>query len=205
MARTKKFIKLATDPLSTAIRLLCGKMKKAPGSFIFLTVSALIFLLISTDGRHYWDEAFYLQSTQLGSAQHIFDLEPELANGRINGMGFYTVKSGFIYFLNGLTKVTGNGSTAFALLKLLFALMTALATLPFYFILKRLGLGKVAARNCAFIALFSPVMIYLGHKIMTEVPSFIFALLAILFFFCDVSNLAPVQRFFSTCSSVLYF
>ncbi len=182
MARSEKFIKLATDPFGTAIRLLCSKMKNAPGSFLFLTISTLIFLLISADCRHYWDEAFYLQSTQLESAQDIFDLEPALADGRIHGMGFYTVKSGFIYFLNALTKITGNGSTAFALLKLLFALMTALTPFPLYFILKRLGLGKVAARNCAFISLFSPVMLYLGHKVMSEVPSFICALLAILFF-----------------------
>lgn len=149
--------------------------RRRPWPVALALIVLFVFCAWTTD--HYWDEYYYLFSVSRHSATTLISLEPALSDG-IFPNGFFSGKLGFVVLLRGIVSVVGSGPTGVLIARLLFTLMmlgTALAT----WLLMRefLDDGRLAFQT-ALLLLLSPLAVYLGFKVMSEVPALFAATLA---------------------------
>lgn len=152
-----------------------GNERVISSKHLFL-LSVPIFLLISYGSEHHWDEYHYLYSVLNHSPSKLLELEKGLSDA-IFIKHFFSVKIAFLFLLRFLVQVFGSGFSSIYIIQFLFtALLVA-----YIFINFRL-FGEILERDEAFdttvVLIFSPILIYLGYKILSEVPSLLLTTVA---------------------------
>lgn len=137
----------------------------------------LLFIACSWTTEHYWDEYYYLFSVSRHSVATLLTLEPALSDG-IFPNGFFSGKLGFVVLLRGVVSMLGDGPSAILATRILFTLMmigTAVAT---WLLMRAFVNDRRLAIQAAALLLLAPLTVYLGFKVMSEVPSLLAATLA---------------------------
>ena len=83
-------------------------------------------------------------------------------------------------------------------------LLSAFSIVAIYFFL-RIWLSKKLSVAGALFTLFNPIFFYLGHTFMTDIPTFLFMMLSIGFFYKGVESKNSTYLFFGAVSSILGF
>ncbi len=83
-------------------------------------------------------------------------------------------------------------------------ILSALSIVTIYFFL-RIWLSKKLSVAGALFTLFNPIFFYLSHTFMTDIPTFLFMVASILFFYKGVENKNNTYLFFGVVSSILGF
>ena len=131
-------------------------------------VLVLIFLLVSSSSLHYWDEYFYIYSVKLHEPSALLIMEKDLTG--FFPPGFFSAKVGFIYLLDQIVDLTGDGQSALYIVQAIFSFITILFVIISYFFLALL-LPQRDAVAVSIVLLFSPLVMYFSGKVLTEVPS----------------------------------
>ncbi len=148
--------KEATVPVRAAVR---------PAVSVLAAVT--LFLLLSWNSGHYWDEYFYLFSVWRHTPSELvrYEFRTELFP-----VGFFSEKIGHVALLYVLTRVFGAGERVLYGLQTLYALLLVGFVGAAYGLLREL-FAERWARHSAVVLLFSPLALYLSWKTMSEVPS----------------------------------
>jgi hypothetical protein len=155
-------------------------MSGPDGSSTGLRTIALIFVAaafcaVSYSRNHYWDEYFYLHSVWQHSVGDLVAMEGVLSDGLFPN-GFFSGKLGFVALLDALVSVTGPGEGALAVLRGVFCALTLALGLASWLLLREM-VDAPAAWKTAVVALFLPIPLYLGFKLLSEGPSLLLATL----------------------------
>jgi len=144
---------------------------RGAGLWSFVTAST-VFLLLSWNSFHYWDEFFYLFAALAHSPRELVRLDA-LATLGPSGFptGYFTSKIGHVVLLRLLTQVFGTGETALYLIQAIFALLLVGFGAVAYGLLRELLDDAQRARDAAIVLLFLPGTMYLAYKTLSEVPS----------------------------------
>lgn len=142
-----------------------------------LTLGALtavaVFLGLSWNQGHYWDEYFYLYSVFAHSPAELVRFEVESA---IFPIGFFSEKIGHIALLDLLTTILGAGPRVLYAIQAVYALLLLAFFGAAYGLLRDL-LGDQRAGTSTLVLMFSPLALYLSFKVMSEVPGLLFTTL----------------------------
>jgi hypothetical protein len=152
-----------------------GRGKVTIGSRWLLAALAALFCLTSFSRDHHWDEYFYVYSVWKHSTADLIQMELALSDGLFPS-GFFSAKLGFVLLLDGLADLTGAGQSSLALLRGVFCALTLGWGLAMWLLAREL-MDSASARKTALVALFLPLPLYLGFKLMSEVPSLLLATL----------------------------
>jgi hypothetical protein len=136
-------------------------------------VAVAVFLGLSWNDGHYWDEYFYLYSVFAHSPAELVRFEVQSA---MFPVGFFSEKIGHVALLGLLTRVFGAGPNVLYAIQALYALLLLGFFGAAYGLLRDL-LGDQRARDSTLVLMFSPLALYLSFKVMSEVPSLLFATL----------------------------
>lgn len=128
----------------------------------------LLFLLISSTSLHYWDEYFYIYSVKLHEPGALLSMEKNLLG--FFPPGFFAGKVGFIYLLDWIVDLTGEGVAALYAVQAFFSFLTILFVITSYYLLALL-LPQRDAVAVSIILLFTPLVMYFSGMVLTEVPS----------------------------------
>lgn len=131
-------------------------------------VLILLFLLVSSSSLHYWDEYFYIYSVKLHEPGSLLTMEKSLVG--FFPPGFFAGKVGFIYLLDWIVDLTGEGPSALYTVQAIFSFLTILFVITSYFLLALL-LPQRDAIAVSIVLLFTPLVMYFSGKVLTEVPS----------------------------------
>jgi hypothetical protein len=164
----------------------------------FIVVPLLIlYLLIANDGRHHWHEFRHLYSGTYYSATELlageFDPGPAPVQPKEKVAAWYASEIFHTYLLRQLTKIFGKGTFGYRAIKVFYAILLITAVCLFSLALYYLGLSFNLALLTGLMILFSPVIIYLGFKLMGEVPALFFASIALAIFSKDLGLLNTPQ------------
>jgi hypothetical protein len=140
-----------------------------------LLIALVLFALLGWSGGHHWDEYFYLYSSFMHTPAEL--LRYELTTG-IFPPGFFTEKIGHVVLLHVLTRLFGAGEQVLYGIEVLYALLLIGYFWSAYRLLEEL-FGSSEARDSTLVLMFSPVSLYLGYKLLSEVPSLLFVTLGI--------------------------
>jgi hypothetical protein len=147
----------------------------APDKATFrLTLGALaavaVFLGLTWNQGHYWDEYFYLYSVFAHSPTELvrFELQSAMFPG-----GFFSEKIGHVALLDLLTTMLGAGPKVLYAIQALYTLLLLGFFGAAYGLLRDL-LGEQRARTSTLVLMFSPLGLYLSLKVMSEVPGLLF-------------------------------
>lgn len=132
------------------------------------SILLLLFLLISSTSLHYWDEYFYIYSVRLHEPDALFSMEKNLLG--FFPPGFFAGKVGFIYLLDWLVDLTGEGAAALYTVQAFFSFLTILFVITSYYLLALL-LPRRDAVAVSIVLLFTPLVMYFSGMVLTEVPS----------------------------------
>jgi hypothetical protein len=136
-------------------------------------VAVAVFLGLSWNDGHYWDEYFYLYSVFTHSPAELVRFEVQSA---MFPVGFFSEKIGHVALLGLLTTVLGAGPKVLYTIQALYALLLLGCFGAAYGLLRDL-LGDQRARDSTLVLMFSPLALYLSFKVMSEVPGLLFATL----------------------------
>ena len=146
---------------------------------------AALYLPLANDNRHHWHEWRHLYSAANYSVVQLargeFDPGPPPERSAAQVGAWYWGQLGHEAFLGGLVDVFGRGLGTVRMLRWAYGAMMVLTALVVLATLRRLPL-EVPPALVAGVLLFSPLGVYLGFKLMGEVPSLLFAALACHFF-----------------------
>ena len=161
-------------------------------SIIFLIFSISLFVLLSYDRLHQWDEMHYLYEAA-------FVPESEYD-------AFLTAKYGHLLLMKSFISLTGTGLSGLFCLDLIYALMM----LSFVFVSNRLLKELLGSKNdavcAATILMFLPLTLYLSFKTLSEVPALLLGALSILSFHLGLQEEHRHRAlFYISCSGILLF
>lgn len=128
----------------------------------------LLFLLVSSSSLHYWDEYFYIYSVKMHEPSALLAMEADLVG--FFPPGFFAGKVGFIYLLDWIVYLSGDGQSALYTVQAVFSILTILFVIISYGLLTLL-LPQRDAIAVSIILLFMPLVMYFSGKVLTEVPS----------------------------------
>jgi len=126
-----------------------------------------LFLVLGWSDRHYWDEYFYLFSAYAHSPAELVRYEQ---HSTLFPPGFFSEKIGHVAILHVATHLLGAGERVLYLLQGLYALMLAAAIAAAWALLRDL-FGSRLSREASLALAFSPLVLYLAYKTLSEVPS----------------------------------
>jgi len=143
-----------------------------------LILFPILFLALSYSPYHYWDESFYLYTLNYHSLTETISKENDLSAG-LFPRGFFSSKIGSMIIISLLIKITGDGWLGLYSLQFIFALfMIGFFLVAYKLYSELIALDKEVnfrwPLTSATIALFLPVSMYLGFKVLTEVPALFF-------------------------------
>jgi hypothetical protein len=151
----------------------------------FVLALVTLFVACAWTTNHYWDEYYYLFSVSRHSPATLLTLEPALSDG-IFPNGFFSGKLGFVVLLRGIVSVVGAGPSGVLAARVIFALMTLGIALATWLLVRALLDDRRLAVQTAALLLLSPLTVYLGFKVMSEVPSLLAATLGGWQFVCAI-------------------
>jgi dolichyl-phosphate-mannose-protein mannosyltransferase len=134
---------------------------------------ALLFLALSWSDDHFWDEFFYLYSVRFHSIPELVRFE---SVSRLFPVGFFSQKLGHLILLSGLTEIFRGGALSVEVIQIIYALLLLGSFAAAYGCLREL-LGREHALDGIVVLMFSPLALYLGFKVLSEVPSLLFTTL----------------------------
>ena len=138
--------------------------------------AVVLFLGCAWTTDHYWDEYYYLFSVSRHSVETLLAFEPSLSDG-IFPNGFFSGKLAFVVLLRSLVSLTGTDPAGLFVLRSLFASMTIGVAFATWRVLLLLVDDRRLALEAAAILLVLPLTVYLGFKVMSEVPALLAATL----------------------------
>lgn len=145
----------------------------------FWVIVVGFYLLLTGGAQHYWDEYYYLYGLSRHGTGGLLSLESGLEN-LLFPPSFFSAKVGFLLLVEGLLDLFGSDPGGIEWIRWFFLLLI----IPFagvHYLLFREAIGERLARWGAVAVFFIPVTLYLGGKILTEVPSTFFAVASVWF------------------------
>jgi hypothetical protein len=147
---------------------------------------SVVFVLLANDGRHHWHEFRYLYSASVYSTtqlmQGVFDPGPAPVRTPDEVAEWYVTELLHIYILNQLVAFLGVGLKSYTAITMLYAMMLIGSASLVWKALNSLGMSSGRSVLTAALFLISPLAVYLGFKLMGEVPSLFFATCALALF-----------------------
>jgi hypothetical protein len=144
------------------------------------------FVLLANDGRHHWHEFRYLYSASFYSTAElmrgVFDPGPAPVRTPEEVATWYVTELLHVYLLKQLVALFGVGLKSYTIIKALYAMMLVAVAGLVWKTLRDLGMSPVRSALTAGLFLSSPVSVYLGFKLMGEVPSLFFSACALALF-----------------------
>jgi hypothetical protein len=128
-----------------------------------------LFLILSYDRLHHWDESFYLYKAAF---------VPVSEYGT-----FLTAKYGHLLLMKAIISQTGTGLSGLFCLDLIYALLLLFFVFVSFRLLKELFDRESDAAYTAIILMFLPLILYLSFKTLSEVPALLLCALSILSFY----------------------
>jgi hypothetical protein len=154
------------------------------GAAIVLVIA--IYVVLANDGRHHWHEFRYLYSATFYSIpelmQGVFDPGPAPVRTAQQVATWYVTELLHIYVLKQLVTLFGMGLKSYTIIKALYATMLVVAVGLAWKTFRGLGMSLMQSGFTAGLLLISPLAVYLGFKLMGEVPSFFFSACALALF-----------------------
>ena len=148
------------------------------------------FVLLANDGRHHWHEFRYLYSASFYSTAElmrgVFDPGPAPVRATNEVATWYVTELLHIYILKQLVGLFGMGLKSYAIIKTLYAMMLVATGALVWKTLRDLEMSPIRSALIAGLFLISPLAVYLGFKLMGEVPSLFFATCALAFFVSSI-------------------
>lgn len=135
-------------------------------AFIFVLI--LLFLILSHDRLHQWDEACFLSEAAYDK-DYGFSCFP-FDHFRLH-----------IIILTSLVNIFGEGVNALFFIDLIYAFFMLITIINLYLFSKILFEDKRKAQYIALIGLFLPITLYLAFKSISSVPALMFASFALVF------------------------
>ncbi len=135
----------------------------------------VLYLLIGLSPYHYWDEYFYLYSVYMNEPATLMALELDL--GGFFPAGFFSGKAGLVFLLDTVVDYLGPGYASLKQINILFFAQTALFLAASYILFRQL-LPRTTAALAWLCLAFSPLNLYFGGKLLSEVPSLLCLALA---------------------------
>jgi hypothetical protein len=144
------------------------------------------YLLLANSGRHHWHEFRYLYSATFYSTselmQGVFDPGPAPVRTHEQVAVWYATELFHIYILKQLVALSGMGLKSYTIIKTLYAMMLVASVGLVWKTLLNLGMSRARSALTAALFLISPLAVYLGFKLMGEVPSLFFSACALALF-----------------------
>jgi Domain of unknown function (DUF5060)/Protein of unknown function (DUF4038)/Putative collagen-binding domain of a collagenase len=144
------------------------------------------FVLLANDGRHHWHEFRYLYSASFYSTPElmrgVFDPGPAPVRTPEQVATWYVTELLQIYILKQLVALFGMGLKSYTIIKTLYAMMLVAAVGLVWKTLRDLGMSLMQSALTTGLLLISPLAVYLGFKLMGEVPSLLFSACALAVF-----------------------
>lgn len=165
-------------------------------------VLLLLFLLISSSSLHYWDEYFYIYSVKMHEPFELLTMETSL--GGFFPPGFFAGKVGFIYLLDWIVDLIGDGPGSLYTVQAVFSFLIILFVITSYGLLTLL-LPQRDAIAVSIILLFMPLVMYFSGKVLTEIPSLPLVVLASLSFLKSFETSQRGKWFWLTLAIVFLF
>lgn len=165
----------------TTARVARERGRRAWPRLLYVVAVGALYVLLAHDGRHHWHEWRHVYSAahftvgQLAAGE--FDPGPPPERTAEETAGWYWGQVGHEALLRAVIRLAGPGLGTVAFLEWLYGLMVPLAVLLILSTLRRLPLGTDPALISAG-TLLSPLAVYLGFKLMGEVPALLFAAFA---------------------------
>jgi hypothetical protein len=142
-------------------------------------LAVVAYLLLANQGRHHWHEFRDLYSGTFYSTaalmQGAFDPGPSPVRAPTEVATWYANKLLHVFLLGQLSHVLGPSLESLNALQALYAGMLASTAAFVGLALRRLAMPPPRAWLTAGVFLLGPVGVYLGFKLMGEVPSMFFA------------------------------
>jgi len=158
--------------------LLAGSWKWA-----LVLAGAALYLLLANDSRHHWHEWRHLYSASNYSVDQLargeFDPGPPPERSAAEVGAWYWGQLGHEAFLREGVGLLGQGLVTARVLGWLYGVAMLLTAVIITMTLRRLPI-TVPPELVGGVVLFSPLGLYLGFKLMGEVPALFFAALACL-------------------------
>jgi hypothetical protein len=143
-----------------------AKSKLAVGLLIGLGAVAL-FLHLGIRSHHHWDEFVYLYGAQHYSAAALTSGQFEASNI----IGFYNSRIGHVLLLQLLSNLFGDGLRGITSIQAVFTGMVIGTSIMLVLLSLMLWRDFCGALAFGILSLLAPVSVYLGPKLLTEVPS----------------------------------
>ena len=152
---------------------------------------AIVYIVVSKDGYHQWDESCFLfeASYDSSSASSCFPQHQFRGN---------------ILFLTLLVDIFGKSLFSLFMVDLIYALLVVFSGYFVYKIFEEL-FEKEKAKLFIVIFMSLPVILYLGHKSIAEVPGLFLSTAAIYLFLLGLRKNNKYSNLFYILSSVLVF
>src|SRR5262245_36813973 len=155
----------------------------------FVVVSVLlivIYVVLANNGLHHWHEfrdlysaTFYSTADLMGGA---FDPGPAPVRTAEQVAGWYGTKLFHIYLLKEFVNLLGVGLKSYTIIKALYVAMLMLSVGLVGITLWTLGMSTSRTAVITGLFLLSPVTVYVGYKLLPEVPSLLFSAAALVLF-----------------------
>ena len=137
------------------------------------------YAVLANDGRHHWHEFRYLYSATFYSTgdlmKGIFDPGPPPVRSPEPVAAWFVTELFHIYILKQFVSLYGIGLKSYTIIKALYSVMLVIAVGLVGITLRNLGMSAARALLIAGFVLLSPAAMYLGFKLMGEVPSLLFS------------------------------
>jgi Domain of unknown function (DUF5060)/Putative collagen-binding domain of a collagenase/Protein of unknown function (DUF4038) len=157
-----------------------------------------IYVVLGNDGRHHWHEFRYLYSASFYSTaalmQGVFDPGPAPVRTAEEVATWYATELFHIYILKQLVALFGMGLKSYTIIKTLYGMMLVAAVGLVWKTLRDLGMSLIQSGLTAGLLLISPLAVYLGFKLMGEVPSLLFSVCALAVFTAGIRRTNFLSR-----------
>jgi len=144
--------------------------------WVWMAALVVLYFFSSRSELGYWDEYFYLFSVSEHTIGNLLKMEPVLSELLFPG-AFFSAKIGFVLFLDRLVDFFGVGGGGIGGIRTVFVLLGIGFAFSQYVVIREI-LGRRFALGAMAVALLAPVTVYLGGKVLSEIPSAILASLA---------------------------
>jgi len=163
------------------------KKRRNPTFLIIVTILAVLFGLVSSDGLHYWHEVRFLYATWEFPLSEILagKFNPHQLGGEINeesAAGFYSTKLLHLTFLKVLFSLVPPSRGGFVLASWISIGVILIVSLLTLRIFSKIGRDCIDPWLAAACFIMAPVSPYLAGKVLSEVDALLFLALSILAF-----------------------
>ena len=157
--------------------------RRAARKWLLVAVAGALYLWLADDGRHHWHEYRYLYSAayyRLGDlVAGAFDATPPPVKSRAVTGSWYWGQLGHEALLRALVRTFGRGAVAHTAILWCYAALTLLGVGAAVRLLRLLPL-QLDVTATGLVLLYFPLTVYLGFKLLAEVPAFTCGVLACL-------------------------